>query len=90
MWNVPFSKKDFEKYCSLKDDIYDAFDIKDYCKEKEFTYLGFIGKQIEQYIMFGHLAEAYNNDEEQFRKNLLSFIEKRSSGEIFENCKKIL
>lgn len=90
LWNVPFSKKDFEKYCSLKDDIYDAFDIKDYCKEKEFTYLGFIGKQIEQYIMFGHLAEAYNNDEEQFRKNLLSFIEKRSSGEIFENCKKIL
>ncbi|XCP84041.1 hypothetical protein ABXS75_13285 [Roseburia hominis] len=90
LWNIPFNKKDFEKYCGLKDDIYDAFDIQEYCEDKEFKYLGYLGEQIEQFILFGHLQDACNNDKINFKKSLFEFLKKRTNGETLYYCEKIL
>lgn len=90
LMEIPFSKSDFEKYCGIKDDVYDAFDIEEYCEEKQFKYLGFLGKQMEQYILFGNIEEAHKNDKIRFKRGLFDFLKMRTDDEALHNCKKIL
>ena len=88
--NVPFDEEDFEKYCGAKDDVYDTFDIDEYCEDYDFKYLGYLGKQMEQYILFGHIEEVLEKDKEKFKENFYKFLERRTKKEILDYCKKIL
>lgn len=90
LWEVPFERDDFEKYCGIKDDVYDSFDIEKYCEQDKFKYLGYIGKQMEQYVLFGNTMGIGDKDKYSFKRNLLKFISKRSDNEIQEKCKLIL
>lgn len=89
-WDIPFIRKDFEKYCGLKDDIYDAFDIEEYCEDKKFKYFGYLGEQMEQFVLFGHLEEVCKNDKVNFKMRLLEFLKKRADDKTLYYCKKIL
>lgn len=88
--DVPFNKKDYEKYCGIKDDVYDAFDIEEYCELDEFKYLGYIGKQLEQFILFGNITAAKENDKDKFKVHLVEFMEQHTDETLLHNCKKIL
>lgn len=87
---MPFSKDDLEKYCNIGDNVYNAFDIERYCKREEFKYLGYIAKQMQQYILRGHLQEVKNNDKMTFKKNLFEFMKSHTDKEMLHNCEKIL
>lgn len=90
LWNIPFSKKDLEKYCNSGDNVYNAFDIDRYCEREEFKYLGYIAKQMQQYILRGHLDEVRNNDKATFKRNLFEFMKKHTEQELLNNCEKVL
>lgn len=89
-FNVPFSIKDFVKYCGEKDNVYDSFDIEEYCDEEEFHYLGYIGKQIEQYTLFGHVAFALKKDIDGFKRDFFIFLKRRTDQTTLDLCKKLL
>lgn len=90
LMNVPFEEQDFAKYCGAKDDVYDTFDIDEYCEEDDFKYLGYIGKQLEQYILFGHVENVLEKNKKKFKENFFEFLERRANKNILEKCKKIL
>lgn len=89
-FDVPFSKRDYAKYCGRKDNVYDSFDIEEYCVEKEFHYLGFIGKQIEQYTLFGHVEFTLEKDADGFKKDFFDFLKRRTDKTTLDICEKIL
>lgn len=89
-FGVPFKKSDYENYCNKGDNVYNAFDIKRYCKRDEFKYLGYIAKQMQQYILRGNLREAKKRDKILFRKKLFDFMKKHTDEEMLCNCAKIL
>lgn len=90
LWKIPFSKKDIEKYCNIGDNVYNAFDIERYCKRKEFKYLGYTAKQMQQYVLRGNLQEIKNNDTIMFKRNLFDFMKKHTDRATLDECKKIL
>lgn len=90
LWRVPFEKDDYEKYCGIKDDVYNSFDIEKYCEQDKFKYLGYLGKQMEQYVLFGNVTEIENKDKNSFKKKLLEFISKKTDDKTQEMCKLIL
>lgn len=89
-YSIPFEVKDFKKYCGITDDVYDAFDIEEYCELEEFKYLGYIGKQLEQFILFGNVRDAKEKNIKKFKDHFCDFIRKRADKTLWENCKKIL
>ena len=90
IWEIPFSKEDLKKYCGIKDDVYDAFDIDEYCEQEEFKYLGYIGKQMEQYVLFGYIQDLLKEDYHEFKNKLLDFMQKHTDNKVMNNCRRIL
>lgn len=90
LWNMPFSKKDIEKYCNIGDNVYNAFDIERYCKRKEFKYLGYVANQMQQYVLRGHFHEVQNKDQSMFKFNLFNFMKSHTDKDMLDYCKKIL
>lgn len=89
-YSIPFSRHDFEKYSNKRDNVYNAFDIERYCMQKEYRYLGYIAKQMEQYVLRGHIEEIRNKDIEGFKANLLEFMEYHTDENTMLECRKIL
>ena len=90
LWRIPFKKSDYEKYCNKGDNVYNAFDIKRYCKREEFKYLGYIADQMQQYILRGNLQEVKNRDRVLFKRNLFEFMKKHTDKNMLCNCERIL
>lgn len=89
-WNVMFNKSEMEKYCSIKDNVYNAFDIEEYARRSEYKYLCYIGMQIQQFALRGYDLAAFYNDKSLFKEKLFDFMKKHTDSEMLANCHKIL
>lgn len=88
--NIPFSKIDLEKYCSIKDNVYNYFDIERYANHEEYKYLCYIGKELQQYAIRGYIQENLLNDVSGFYRSFLMFLKKRTEQHTAICCEKIL
>lgn len=90
VWNISFSKSDFEKYCSIKDNVYNAFDIEKYARKEEYKYLCYIGKQMQQYVLRGYGLDTFGDDGKKFKENLFEFMKKHTDDDMLANCYRVL